>query len=86
MAQKLTRAAPQGGRKSLVSRLSGNKWLFKDRKEMESQKVSTLKNNKSFHSMYGSGRMIRESGIHDFHIPECLSVRADPASLWQSVL
>lgn len=42
--------------------------------------------HKSFHSMDCSGRMILESETHSIHTPECLSVRADPASLWQRMV
>ena len=56
------------------------------RDETESHKVFTLKTNKSFHSMDCSGRMILESETHSVHTPECLSVRADPASLWQRMV
>lgn len=65
----------------------GNKYLFFFlRDETESHKVFTLKTNKSFHSLDCSGRMILESETHSIHTPECLSVRADPASLWQRMV
>lgn len=59
------------------------KQFFKDKEEKESPEVSILKSKKSFHVFVQAEF---QSGIYHFHVPECLSVRADPASLWQRMV